>query len=352
VRRTKKSRRASLGGSDAGAVVGLNEYQSAFDAWWAKVGDSEDKFTENKYTYWGTIKEKVVAEHYAARHGIELIESPKRVWDVRPWMTGTPDRLLVSPENFNERDDLSYLGTYSDPVSGKELVRRGLEIKTALEKHTTKWHTYGSVSIGDRPPYVVPDYRTALHSVPMYYWFQCQWYMALMGFEEWDLCVLLGSSDYREYRLYYDREYMTEAIERCEFFWTHHVENNVPPPIDWGKMVNTYLEKKYGPHSDILREGTSIDDTMALALRDKGRRMKELIEEEKELKTKLARMEGVHRSLKADLTNLKKENDALCNWFRERIGKDLGVETQYGTVKWSKSGDRARTLRKTWKRDD
>ena len=347
------SRKESLGGSDAGAVVGLNDYQSRYDSWLAKVGEDVAPFTENKYTYWGTIKEKVVAEHYASRHGVVLLESPTRVRDSRPWMTGTPDRLIVAPDDWEKREDMKHLYTYEDPVSERKLLVRGLEIKTALEKHTRKWDVRGAVSIGDRPPLVLRDFHEADGTVPLYYWFQCQWYMNLMEFPEWDLCVLIGSSDYREYRLHYDEEFMHSAVKECEKFWTGMVETREPPPIDWGKMVNTYLTRKYTRKgcTGVIRDGDVLDNSMAKSLRAAGSLMKEMIEEEKELRAAIERLSNKHYELRMDLDGVRKDNDTLCNWFRDRIGKDDGVSTPSGTITWKEQRNGTRVLRKAWKKD-
>ena len=162
------------------------------------------------------------------------------------------------------------------------MVGRGLEIKTALEKHTPKWHEYGSVGIGDKPPYTVKNFRQAQDCVPLYYWFQCQWYMTLMDFKEWDLCVLLDSSEYREYRIHYDEAFMKDALLKCERFWFENILEKREPGVDWGKMVNTYLMQKHGrDHSEVMINGSGVDNMMARNLREVGGEMKELITESK-----------------------------------------------------------------------
>jgi len=344
MRTIELDRKESLGGTCSSAVLGLNPYQSRFDVWMAKVGEEVEPFVENRWVYWGLMKEKVIAEHYAKRYDVPLIESPKRV-DVIPWMTGTPDRLLLYQEDNVAHQDL---GFYDDPISGNRLVRRGLEIKTALSKKAPLWHPKGGVGISDRGPWVVIDYADAQNSVPLNYWLQCQWYMSLMDFKQWDLCVLLDSSDYREYRLLYDETFMKKGIEECRRFWEYNVAKKVPPPVDGGKMVNKFLAKKYGEHSDRIREGTEMDNILAERLHEVGTNMKKLIDEDKHWRGELHKAEDTLCEVRKELDEVKKENDELCSTMRDRIGTDAGVQTTEGVLKWTKSGDRPRTLRKTW----
>ena len=344
---TEKSRKLSMGGTCSSGVLGLNPYASRFDIWYAKINEEEEPFIMNRYIYWGLEKEAVVADHYGKRHGVELIESPKRVRDI-PWQTGTPDRLIVAPSEGNHYDDVGY---YEDPVSGRRLARRGVEIKTALGTHARKWNNKGGVGIGDRPAMVLRDIKQACGNVPLHYWMQCQIYMELMGFPEWDLGVLLGSSDYREYRLHYDKEFMKQAMKDLKHFWEYNVEKRIAPELDDGKMVNVYLERVYGEHSDVIREGTQLENRLAVELRDVSQTLSACEKSDKLLRASIESESDERFELQDKISQLYKRKGALRAMFREQIGTDAGIDTAVGTLKWTKNGPRARTLRENWKKD-
>ncbi len=344
---SKRARRESLGGSDAAAVLGLNPWSSRFDAWWSKLNPDEDDFASNQWIYWGHAKEAVIGDHYAKRHGVKLIESPTRYRPIRPWHTGTPDRLIIYDKEHEP-------GYFDDSVSGKRLLRRGLEIKTGLAKHKPKWHADGCVSIKDADYAPAPEIRSfedAKRMVPINYYVQCCWYMELMGYDQWDLCVLLDSSDYREYRIHRDPDFISWAVAECQQFWTENVEKRREPPLDHGKSVNKYLAGKYTEKENgLIKIATPEENKKAAELKTIGMRMKELIDTTKALKASMKDMEQELYQTEKELQLIREDNDELCAQFRDAIGADKGIETELGLITWVSTQKQARTLRKRWKK--
>lgn len=335
------SRDKFLGGSEMASVLGLNPYESAFDLWLLKTGRARRRFVENKYTEWGKRKEQVIAQHYADRHNVMLIETPKRAKTDGDFLAGTPDRLILG----NTGD------TFKDPITHQILTKRGLEIKTGLAKHVTKWNPCGAINTGyTGPAPVVKDFGSACANVPLYYWIQCQMYMWLMDFQEWDLAVLLDSSDYREYRLLYDAEYMERAITRSRDFWHDHIVDGKEPTVDNGKLVNQWLDSQYSEHSDQMRAADAIEATMMARLKEVESQLKIRAEESKTLKVQLAEMEERNNELQKLLQNNYDERDMLVNNLRARIKRDAGLISDIGAVTWTKpkTGNGTRALRKKW----
>ncbi len=67
-------RKRGIGGSDAGAAVGLNPYQSRLALWLNKTGrdagmPSIDPHDDSHPAYWGNLLEPIVAAHYSRRTG-------------------------------------------------------------------------------------------------------------------------------------------------------------------------------------------------------------------------------------------------------------------------------------------
>jgi len=198
---------------------------------------------------------------------------------------------------------------------------------------------------------VLRDIKQARGNVPLHYWMQCQIYMELMGFPEWDLGVLLGSSDYREYRLHYDKEFMKQAMKDLKHFWEYNVEKRIAPELDDGKMVNAYLERVYGEHSDVIREGTQLENRLAVELRDVSQTLSACEKSDKLLRASIESESDERFELQDKISQLYKRKGALRAMFREQIGTDAGIDTAVGTLKWTKNGPRARTLRENWKKD-
>ncbi len=341
MRLAKKPRSKGLGGSEAAAVLGLNPYDSPMDVWLHKTLTVPSDFRENRYTRWGKLKEPVVAKNYAEVHGCKLVWSPRRVHRDHPWFLGTPDRLIEAPEDEAKRAAIEEkLGPcIEDPVSKRLLVRRGLEIKTGLAKHAAKW--------GETWKVIENLERARMHPVPVFYWVQCQWYMELMGFEEWDLVVLLDSSDFREYRVLRDPEWMSVALKTCERFWFDHVKPRVPPPVDWGRSVNKYLDSLFPEHSDVIRVADLTEDLLAKEFREVSEVLTDLYEQRRAAAEELANAEANYLQLKQRIDSLYKKESHLKNVLRARIGADKGLQTKEGVILWKNSSDTTKTRRMT-----
>jgi len=75
---------------------------------------------------------------------------------------------------------------------------------------------------------------------PLYYTTQVATYMALLGFDDWDVAVLFGTSDFRIYRLHRDLELENMILERAREFWnTYVVGTRSRRPIPRGRMAST-----------------------------------------------------------------------------------------------------------------
>jgi putative phage-type endonuclease len=184
-----EARAEGLGGSDAAAVAGLNPYKSPVDVWLEKTGQVDPPdLSDNQRVYWGNKLEDIVADVYAERTGC---------------------RVRRRAQTFRHKRHPFLLGHIDRSVDGS---RRGLECKTA-----DRWtaHMWGE----DRSD-----------EIPEYYLMQCVHYMAITGYDAWDLAVLIGGNDFRVFTIQRHKQLEENLVELEVDFWRNHVEAGVAPP--------------------------------------------------------------------------------------------------------------------------
>ena len=181
-------RRHGLGGSDAPAVLGMTKYASPYTVWLEKTGRTPDKdISEIESVYWGTRLEDVVASEYAKRHEPTDVRRARCVFESieRPWQFATIDRVLKTEDG-----------------------RRGiLEIKTTGARRASDW----------------------ADGMPGYYIAQPTHYLAVTGYDFFDVAVLIGGQEYREFHYERDDDDIASLVERESEFWNEYVLKDVPP---------------------------------------------------------------------------------------------------------------------------
>lgn len=148
-------RRKTIGGSEIGAILGLNTFSSAYDVWMEKTG-RKPPFEGNLQTDMGTYLEDFVAQEFSRRSGLAVKRTNYiyRNTDY-PVLHASPDRLIVG------RD-------------------AGLECKTTSAFNTSKFHG---------------------EEFPSQYYAQAVQYMAVTEKEEWFIAVLVGNHAFHIYHL-------------------------------------------------------------------------------------------------------------------------------------------------------
>lgn len=157
-----EQRELSVGGSEVASVMGFGRFDSRFSLWHRKL-NLIPPTPDNPVMEWGRILEPVVAAKFAERHP-----------EIAVRRTGTFTRLGHEYQIASPDRDLRYPDGTHVP----------LEIKTAYDD--TDWGTPGT------------------DEIPLYYRTQCIWYLDLLRQPWCDVAVLIGGSDYREYRVDYD----------------------------------------------------------------------------------------------------------------------------------------------------
>ena len=216
-------RSRGIGGSEIAAVVGLSPWVSRFALWHRKRG-TLGKQDVNAGMDWGHRLEPVVCDAFAEAHP-EFTAMPAGTYQhaERSWQLANVDRLLWEPRR-------------KKPTSL-------LEVKTA---HQYDAHEWGADGTEDIPPY-----------------YRCQvlWYMDVLGVPEAHLAVLIGGSDYREYRITYAADEAEWLRAQGEEFW-QTVLDGTPPGLDGSDATYEAVRKL---HPEINGEDVEIDQALYAA---------------------------------------------------------------------------------------
>ena len=182
-------RKHSIGGSDAGAIMGLSKYSSPMVVWGDKTGRLPPQ-EETEAMWQGTAFEPHVAQRFCEKTG-------KRVKRC--------NKMLYNP-----------LYSYSHADIDREVVgeNAGLECK------------FMSV------PFAEKDLENDIY--PAHYHIQCLHYMAITGADRWYLAILLAGRGFYWFTI--DRERNQKTIDTLmqaeRDFWEQYVLRNEPPPPD------------------------------------------------------------------------------------------------------------------------
>lgn len=203
-------RNTGIGGSDAAVILGVSPWKSALTLWAEKTGQKEpDDLSQNQRVYWGTKNESNIADWFMEETGKKVFRRGMMRSEEHPFMLASVDREVVGE-------------------------KAGLEIKTAGIDQAKRW---------------MDD------EVPDAYYLQCQWYMAVTGYERWYIAVLIGGNEARWKCIERNEEQIRVLIDAGERFW-EMVENKTPPLPDGTKssgdtLVDMYPGKRDGQVLDL-----------------------------------------------------------------------------------------------------
>ena len=206
-----RERKTYLGGSDLGAVIGVNKYKTALDVYLEKTSEFVEE-ANNNATYWGNVLEDVVAQEYSKRVNLPVEVETK---------------LLRHPEH-------EFLAANIDRwVGNKEYV---LECKTAGFMMSKEWGEEGS------------------DSIPESYLIQSAGYASICDVPKVDIAVLIGGQDFRIYTYERNKEFEEKLIKIACNFWNNHVLKRIPPKCS--NLADTFNLFPHGNHKKLTASET------------------------------------------------------------------------------------------------
>ena len=194
-----KLREKRIGGSDVGAILGVNPYKSIVDVYVDKTEGSN--FKGNELTHWGHMLEGTILKEFSNKHK-ELI-----VYEV-PYSV-VNDFLIANLD-----------GALKDKETGDYGV---LEIKT-----TSIWNK--------------KDWEDDV--IPQYYYAQVQHYLMLTGYKFAYIAVLIGGQLYKEFKIERSEEDINLIKNKATEFYQENLLKKIPPMPDGSDAYMEHLKKK------------------------------------------------------------------------------------------------------------
>lgn len=217
-----EERKKSLGGSDVGAVLGMNEYSSPYTVWAEKTGKLPP-FEGNEWTRLGNDLEEYVADRFSEKSGLE-VRRDSATWrnDKYPHLHANIDRRVVG-------------------------MKVGVECKLTSEMNAKK---YKNGEFPDR------------------FYAQCVTYLAVTELEKWYLAVLIYGKGLKIYQMtripddvcpewceasvYIDDAEIDAMVKATADFW-EYVKSGEAPMVDGTNSTSETIKTIYAESN-----GTSV----------------------------------------------------------------------------------------------
>jgi putative phage-type endonuclease len=247
-----RERKNYLGGSDLGAIAGLNPYRTALDVYLDKTSD-DIRCETSPAMRWGTLLEDTIAKEYAEVTGQTIEIEPNTIY----------------------HPSMKFLGANIDRwVGDKEYV---LECKTAGFTRGKEWGEEGT------------------DQIPESYLVQVAYYAAICAVPKVDIAVLIGGQDFRIYTYERNKELEEKLIKIACNFWHNHIEKRIPPKcVSTRDTFNLFPQSNY---HEIVAESNII----------------EKLQELKGAKEEESRIQSTIEKLKTDIQEFMRDYDVLID---------------------------------------
>lgn len=200
-----QERTKGIGGSDAGVILGLNKYRTAFELWLEKTGQVEPQEIDSEAIYWGNEMENVVAKEFEKRTGKKVRRANFMFSHPQyPFIKANVDRMVVGESSV-------------------------LECKTASAYLAKEWE-------GDE--------------IPATYLVQVQHYLGVTGKQKGYIAVLIGGNRFVWKEINRDEELINMIFDAEKHFWEYNVQQFHQPELDGSSAAEKYLKEKYDRAED------------------------------------------------------------------------------------------------------
>ena len=201
-------RKTGIGGSDAGAVCGLNPYVSSIGVYLNKIGKAPE-VEDNEAMRQGRDMEDYVARRFSEKTGLKVRRSHQLYRSKEhPFMIADVDRMIVGED-------------------------AGLECKTVSAYGADKWKD---------------------GQIPVHYLLQCLHYMAVTGKKTWYIAAVILGVDFQYRKIEWEEEMISKLIDVEQRFWEQFVCSGHMPDPDGTEACSESLTKYFNK----AKKGTAI----------------------------------------------------------------------------------------------
>ena len=286
-------RKQYIGGSDAGAILGMNPFASPFSVWAEKTGNAEP-FAGNMKTKIGTQFEAFVAALFEEETGKRVRKCNfTLVNDDYPWACANLDREIVGEDALLE---CKFTNSHVNTVKFKN------------NEYPDQWLC------------------------------QMMHYLAVTGKQKAYLAVLSECRDFHIFELERDEEDIKTLMDAESHFWNDYVLTGTQPPVDESQATAKALFQMF-PHDDGTEIVLDLDEEILA-------RRKTLKETEKAVKDEL---DGIDNEIKAKIGSA---STAVCGAykisFREQATSGIDrkkIAIDFPSLDFKQYATRARVLR-------
>lgn len=246
-------RKTGIGGSDAGAVCGLNPYSSPMKLFFDKTTEETEE-QDNEAMRQGHDLEDYVAQRFMEATGLKVRRSNYMYRSKEhPFMIADVDRL----------------------VAGEDA---GLECKTASAYNADKWKD---------------------GSIPPHYVMQCYHYMAVTGKRAWYIAAVILGREFVFHKLTWDDSLIQSLTAAEQDFWENHVMTGTMPDPDGSKICDEAIKQYF--HTAKTESSVTL-----VGFDEKLDRRAEIVAQIEELKLEQSRIEQ-------EIKIFMKENERASN---------------------------------------
>lgn len=245
-----ESRQGGIGSSEVGTILGLNEYESAYQLWRRKKGYDAPK-QENLAMRMGHILEPAVAQCWELETGRKVIKNTAKEYvvfnDEAPWRRVSPDR------------------EYKTQGKGRGI----LECKSTALK-------------------VDED------NIPQHWYLQLQYQLGVCGYSEGTLAWLINGRDFGCKRFDFNPNIFGIIVNKVDEFFHVNIGQDVAPPV----VTDEDLKLMFPRHIEGKCVEATVDTLDAIC------QLKMLKDNRKKLDDEIARLELIVKKAMEDAENL------------------------------------------------
>ena len=228
-------RKCGITGTDAGAILGLNPYRSAFQVYHDKISDIIENI-DNEAMRQGRDLEDYVAQRFSEETGFKVRRA---------------NAIYQSEEHSLLLADFDRL------IVGQ---KAGLECKTVSPFSADKW---------------------ADGKIPAHYMAQVDHYLAVSGFDCWYVAALIFGRELVIHKIVTDKQVLSDLIDKEELFWTNHVVPQIPPAPNGCDCDTQQINQLY----EVDNRDKTADLSALHGLLDKRQELSDQIEQMEQEKT-------------------------------------------------------------------